>query len=75
MEITATALVRIDILVDPFVTDMQSLLPRNSQPLTCSGLHSSHNRLSIRSQVPGAILGLALASRRARARRCACLGR
>ena len=28
MEITATALVRIDILVDPFVTDMQSLLHR-----------------------------------------------
>jgi len=28
MEITATALVRIDILVDPFVTDMQSLLDR-----------------------------------------------
>ena len=28
MEITATALVRIDILVDPFVTDLQSLLHR-----------------------------------------------
>jgi hypothetical protein len=28
MEITATALVRIDILVDPFVTDMQPLLHR-----------------------------------------------
>ena len=28
MEIIATALVRIDILVDPFVTDMQSLLHR-----------------------------------------------
>ena len=27
MEITATALVRIDILVDPFVTDMQTLNP------------------------------------------------
>ena len=26
MEVAATALVRIDILVDPFVTDMQSLL-------------------------------------------------
>ena len=28
MEITATALVCIDMLVDPFVTDMQSLLHR-----------------------------------------------
>ena len=28
MEITATALVRINMLVDPFVTDMQSLLHR-----------------------------------------------
>jgi hypothetical protein len=74
MEITATALVRIDILVDPFVTDMQSLLHR--QPaLTCSGLHSSRSRLSTHSQVPRTILGLALASRRARARCCACFGR
>ena len=42
----------------------------DSQSLICSGLLSLHSRLSTHSQVPDAILGLALTLWRAKARRC-----
>ena len=64
MELATTALVRMDMLVDPFEADLQPC-SCDSQPLICSRLQSLHSRFSTASQVLGAILGLARASRRA----------
>ena len=75
MKVAALALVCINRLVDPFVTDMQSLLHRQPAADLLRTPLLAQQRLSTHSQVPGAILGLALASRRARAKCCAYFGR
>ena len=74
MEVAVPALVCINMLVDPFVTDMQSLLPR--QPVA-DLLRTPLLAQQTLNPLPGAGRNpwLGLGPRRARARRCACLGR
>ena len=74
MEITATVLVRIDILVDPFVTDMQSLL--HQQPaadLLRTPLLAQQTLNPFPSSGGNPRLGLGLATGKAKC--CACFGR